>query len=75
MSGLDFAFGVLFLTMVSILYGATLFVRRRSAGAGPEAERLRTEVETLRERLAVLERIAVEKENSLEREFERLRDR
>jgi hypothetical protein len=29
----------------------------------------------LKERLAVLERITVEKENSLEREIERLRDK
>ena len=40
-----------------------------------EAERLREEVKQLKERLAVLERITVEKENSLEREIERLRDR
>ena len=37
--------------------------------------RLRDEVRALKERLAVLERITVEKENSLEREIERLRDR
>ena len=41
----------------------------------PEAARLRDEVKQLRERLAVLERITIEKENSLEREIERLRDR
>ena len=40
-----------------------------------ETERLRDEVKQLKERLAVLERITVEKENSLEREIERLRDR
>jgi hypothetical protein len=39
-----------------------------------EAERLREEVKQLRERLHVLERITVEKESSLEREFARLRD-
>ena len=38
-----------------------------------ENERLREEVKSLKERLAVLERITVEKENSLEREIERLR--
>lgn len=37
--------------------------------------RLRDEVKQLKERLAVLERITIEKENSLEREIERLRDR
>jgi uncharacterized protein YlxW (UPF0749 family) len=40
-----------------------------------EAKRLREEVKQLKERLAVIERITVEKENSLEREIERLRDR
>ena len=39
-----------------------------------EAERLREEVKQLKERLHVLERITVEKESSLEREFARLRD-
>ncbi len=49
----------------------------RSASPGDEAEtlRLREEVKQLKERLAVLERITVEKENSLEREIEELRDR
>jgi hypothetical protein len=40
-----------------------------------ENARLREEVSLLKERLAVLERITVEKENSLEREIEALRDR
>ena len=40
-----------------------------------ETQRLRDEVKALKERLQVLERITVEKENSLEREIERLRDR
>ncbi|MBX3561764.1 MAG: hypothetical protein KF780_08110 [Sphingomonas sp.] len=40
-----------------------------------EADRLREEVKQLRERLQVLERITVEKENSLAREIEQLRDR
>jgi uncharacterized protein YlxW (UPF0749 family) len=40
-----------------------------------ETNRLRDEVKQLKERLAVLERITIEKESSLEREIERLRDR
>jgi hypothetical protein len=40
-----------------------------------EIRRLRDEVKALKERQAVIERITVEKENSLEREIERLRDR
>lgn len=45
----------------------------------PEARaenlRLRDEVQELKERLKVLERITVEKENSLAKEIESLRDR
>ena len=38
-----------------------------------ESDRLREEMKQLKERLAVLERITVEKENSLSREIEDLR--
>ena len=40
-----------------------------------ETARLREEVTMLKERLQVLERITVEKENSLAKEIESLRDR
>ena len=40
-----------------------------------EALRLREEVTMLKDRLKVLERITVEKENSLAKEIEELRDR
>ena len=40
-----------------------------------ETQRLREEVKVLKDRLQVLERITVEKENSLAREIEDLRDR
>jgi len=40
-----------------------------------ENQRLREEVGELKERLKVLERITVEKENSLAKEIESLRDR
>ncbi|HSR00022.1 MAG TPA: hypothetical protein VLM36_08890 [Sphingomicrobium sp.] len=40
-----------------------------------ENRRLRDEVSQLKERIKVLERITVEKENSLSREIESLRDR
>lgn len=45
------------------------------AESSTEARRLREEVKELKERLKVLERITVEKENSLAREIEELRDR
>ena len=55
--------------------------RRRGGDGEVSAEersenlRLREEVKELKERLKVLERITVEKENSLSREIESLRDR
>jgi uncharacterized protein YlxW (UPF0749 family) len=55
--------------------------RRRSEriGEAPHAAdenaRLKSEVRALHDRIAVLERITVEKESSLEREIEKLRDR
>ena len=53
----------------------------RGGSTGPTAEeqaenmRLRDEVRELKDRLHVLERIATEKENSLGRQIEELRDR
>lgn len=41
----------------------------------PETVRMKEEVRTLRARVAVLERIATDKEHGLEQEIERLRDR
>jgi hypothetical protein len=53
--------------------------RRRSLPdpdhTGAENRRLREEIGELKERLKVIERITVEKENSLSREIESLRDR
>ena len=45
------------------------------AQARVENDRLRDEVSQLKERIKVLERITVEKENSLAKEIESLRDR
>jgi hypothetical protein len=44
-------------------------------GDSAETVRMREEVGDLKKRLAVLERITVEKENSLERQIEALRDK
>ena len=46
-----------------------------SAEEHAETLRLREEVKSLKERLHVLERIAVEKEDTLSRQIEELRDR
>lgn len=43
--------------------------------AEAENRRLRDEVQQLKERIKVIERITVEKENSLSRQIEELRDR
>ena len=57
-------------------YGAARGKRQGHVGHDDaETQRLREEVKQLKERLAVIERITVEKENSLEREIEKLRDR
>ena len=49
--------------------------RDESPVAMAENSRLNEEVQALRDRMAVLERITIEKESSLEREIEKLRDR
>ena len=49
--------------------------QRLEAGDPRETTRLREEVSDLKERIKVLERITVDKENSLAKEIESLRDR
>lgn len=67
------------ITAIASIFRAKYGVRRGRPGNEHHADtaenqRLRDEVKQLKERLAVIERITVEKENSLEREIERLRD-
>ena len=66
--------------MIASVLRAKYSHRRRSGGEiGPQEQaetlRLRDEVKELKERIKVLERITVEKENSLARQIEELRDR
>ena len=66
--------------MVASVLRAKYGHSRRSRDAADPVEhsenvRLREEVKELKERLKVLERITVEKENSLAREIDSLRDR
>lgn len=74
--------------IVAIVMIASIFRARYGYGrhgrrveGGPSAEdraenmRLREEVQELKERIKVLERITVEKENSLSKQIEELRDR
>ena len=76
-------FEMVAIIVVAVMIASVLRAKygHRSRGGGSEpaeqAEnlRLREEVRELKERLKVLERIAVEKENSLAREIDSLRDR
>ncbi len=65
--------------MVASVLRAKYGHRRNGREIEPQEQaenlRLRDEVRELKERLKVLERIAVEKENSLAREIDSLRDR
>jgi hypothetical protein len=65
-------------SMVRAKYG---IVRRHRGeafvqpGTDPEADRLRAELKALKDRVAVLERLATDSSSALEREFDRLRER
>lgn len=79
MSALEMVVLIVFITAVASVLRARFGVRKDKDGNeyfrdDRETQALRHEVKQLKERLAVLERITVEKENSLEREIERLRD-
>jgi uncharacterized protein YlxW (UPF0749 family) len=69
------------IVMIASIFKTILRGSRRDRGILPdnamvsENRQLRSEVQELKERLKVLERITVEKENSLSREIESLRDR
>lgn len=77
-----FIVGIIMLgSIIRAAFGGSSRRRLRGCDDQPQAQtlaenqRLRDEVGELRERLKVLERITVEKENSLSREIESLRDR
>jgi hypothetical protein len=69
---------IVLIVMIASIVRARYRADKREGGdraiESGETQRLRDEVKALKERLQVLERITVEKENSLEREIERLRD-
>jgi uncharacterized protein YlxW (UPF0749 family) len=82
MNSFEFVLALVFIVFAFSIIRHKLGVPVRSMRqmrGGPEdsAEtlRLREEVKELKERLKVLERITVEKENSLAKEIESLRDR
>lgn len=68
------------IVMIAQVFKAKYGVVRRhrgeeliSRGPDPEAERLRAEVNALKGRVAVLERLATGSSSALEREFEKLK--
>lgn len=80
MGPFEMVVAIVLITTIAGIWKAKHGVRRDRRGNEylidqKENERLREEVKALKERLAVIERITVEKESSLEREIERLRDR
>lgn len=75
MNVFEFILGIIVVTTVATLFKMLLTHQRHKLAGGEDTGRLRQEVEMLAGRLAVLERIAVEKESSLERQIESLRER
>jgi len=82
MNPFEFVLGVLILvfafTIIRHKMGIPVRSMRQMRGDpedSPETARLREEVKMLKDRLQVLERITIEKENSLAKEIESLRDR
>lgn len=80
MGPFEMVIGIVLITTIGGILKAKHGVRRDKQGNEhhrdeAETQRLRDEVRQLKERLAVIERITVEKESSLEREIEKLRDR
>jgi uncharacterized protein YlxW (UPF0749 family) len=66
------------IVMVASIFRSRSRLHDRVGGDGQarvENQRLREEVQELKERLKVLERITVDKENSVARQIEELRDR
>jgi hypothetical protein len=76
-------FEMVAIIVVAVMIASVLRAKYSRRGGSPEVSardqaetlRLREEVSMLKDRLKVLERITVEKENSLAKEIEELRDR
>jgi hypothetical protein len=82
MNGPEFVLALLFMVFVFSIVRHRLGIPVRSMREmrgdpidSQETQRLRQEVQELKERIKVLERITVDKENSLAKEIESLRDR
>jgi hypothetical protein len=72
---------IVFIVSITSLLRARMGIRKDRHGNelplhdSAETQRMREEMKVLKERVAVLERIATERNHSLEHEIERLRDR
>lgn len=80
MNPFEMVVGIVLITAIAGIFRAKYGIRRNRHGDefhANEAEnrQLREEVKVLKDRVAVLERIATDKSSLLEQEFERLRDR
>jgi hypothetical protein len=82
MNGFEMVVAIVAITGIASVLRAKYGVVRRDKGEtfairtpDPETERLRAEVKALKDRVAVLERLATDGSSALEREFEKLRDR
>ncbi len=82
MNGQEFVLAIIFMvfvfTIVRHKMGIPVRSMRQMRGEPEDSQetlRLREEVRELKERMKVLERITVERENSLSKEIESLRDR
>ena len=79
MNPFEFVIAIIVITGIFSLLRHRMGVRHRwerpAVEDSQETLRLREEVKELKERLKVLERITVDKENSLAKEIESLRDR
>ena len=77
MNQYEFVLGIILIVMVAGLVRTMIKQNPKtpSPAAGPDADRLRDEVKVLKERIAVLERIATDKSTMLDREIEELRHR
>lgn len=82
MNPFEMVIGIVLIVTIGSIVRARLGVARHHRGehfvgrAGPvdaEAERLRDEVRQLKERVAVLERLATDSSTALDREFEKLK--
>jgi len=79
MNPFEFVIAIIVITGIFSLMRHRMGVRHRfdrpAVEDNQETSRLRDEVKELKERIKVLERITVDKENSLAKEIESLRDR